>query len=161
MNKRLVHIAACAMLLSACQLGEPEPEPAAEKAAPMQEMAAQKSGLSLTVQNVSDSSLRLMIQNGRNNDFTYGRAFRIEQQLDGAWYAVPFQKNRDAFEEIALLAPPRKQTIETVDLGRLQKPLEAGKYRIVKAFRSFSIDENGRSVYGTEFWLAAPFQIGN
>lgn len=161
MKKGLIQLAACLLLLSGCQSEERAPEPVQEEQAPIQEITNEENGLSMTVKNVSDSELTLVIQNGRNSEFSYGRPFRIEQQIGETWYVLPFKENMDAFEDIGLLAPSRKQTIETVDLGRLEGPLTAGNYRIVKSFSEFSIDEEGVGVDTKEFSLAAPFEIQN
>ena len=160
MRKGFVQLAAFLLLLTGCQSEEPASKPPEEQTAPIQDLPNEQNGLSVAVKNVSDRELTLVIQNGRSTEFTYGRPFRIEKQISGSWYMIPFKENMDIFEDIGLLVSPRKQTIETVDLGRLDEPLSAGRYRIVKSFSKFSINEQGVGVNSDGFWLAAPFKIG-
>ncbi|MCP3760899.1 hypothetical protein NLX67_00625 [Domibacillus sp. A3M-37] len=159
MRKGIVQLAASLLLLSGCQSEEPAPKSPEEQTAPIQDLSNEQNGLSMTVKNVSGNGLTLVIQNGRNAEFTYGRSFLIEQKIGKTWYMVPFKENMNIFEDIGLLASPRKQTVETVDLGRLEGLLSSGSYRIVKSFSEFSINEKGAGVHSDEFQLAAPFEI--
>lgn len=155
MIKPLIQLAAVLIFLTGCQ---PEEQTIEMEKAPIQQLDSEENGLSISLREVTDSELTVVIQNGRNIDFTYGRPFRIEQRIDNAWYVLPFKEDGSVFEDIKLLAGPRKQTIETVSLSQLADPLVPGDYRIVKSFSAFSINEQGAGVDGEAFWLAAPFK---
>ncbi len=112
--------------------------------------AADESGIStmplemtMTVLDVTDGVVTVLIDNQSGYEMEYGESFSLETEQDGEWYVLPPQGTLE-FDDMAYILPDMTQAEETCDLTAYGD-LEAGHYRIVKdgMTAEFWLDENG------------------
>lgn len=89
-----------------------------------------KGGVSMTVEQVSDSEIVVEIHNGSQDDFIYGEYYSLQKKVDSDWYTMPVLEDNIAFPAIAITLPAGESIKKTYDLG-LFGPLEEGTYKLV------------------------------
>lgn len=97
----------------------------------------------MTVLDVTDGVVTVLIDNQSGYEMSYGEYFSLETEQDGEWYVLPPQGTLE-FDDIAYILQDMEQAEETCDLTAYGA-LPAGHYRIVKddMTAEFWLDENG------------------
>ncbi|MCC8181780.1 MAG: hypothetical protein LIO45_02185 [Clostridiales bacterium] len=86
--------------------------------------------MTMTVQDITDGVVTVLIDNQSGYEMEYGEYFALEMEREGEWYVLPPKDALD-FIGIAYILPDMEQAEATCDLTAYGE-LEAGHYRIVK-----------------------------
>ncbi|MEQ2595606.1 immunoglobulin-like domain-containing protein [[Clostridium] symbiosum] len=87
-------------------------------------------GVVISVEDIQPSRITVSIANNSGEEFSYGKYFTLQKQIDGQWYTMPTQADNIGFEDIACVLPDGKTASETYDLN-IYGTLEPGIYRLV------------------------------
>ena len=87
-------------------------------------------GVVMSVEDIQPSRITVSIANNSGEEFSYGRYFSLQKQIDGQWYTMPVQADNIGFEDLACVLPDGKSASETYDLN-IYGTLEPGIYRLV------------------------------
>lgn len=87
-------------------------------------------GLVMSGEDIRSNKITVSITNNSGEEFSYGRYFSLQKQIDGQWYTMPVQADNMGFEDIACVLPDGETVSETYDLG-IYGTLEPGVYRLV------------------------------
>ena len=87
-------------------------------------------GVVMSVEDIQPSRITVSITNNSCEEFSYGRYFSLQKQIDGQWYTMPVQADNIGFEDLACVLPDGKSASETYDLN-IYGTLEPGIYRLV------------------------------
>lgn len=80
---------------------------------------------------VGTEVITVFLTNDSDEEYYYGKEFRIEQQTDNGWQEVLFEEEM-AWIQIAIELTPGEQTEEPIDLTFFEEDLDPGQYRVVK-----------------------------
>jgi hypothetical protein len=87
---------------------------------------------------VSQSEIVIVYTNNTNEEFTYGKAYEIEQLEDGVWSAVPSLPGI-IWNDVAYAVGAGQSVTETIDLMHDFGGLSVGHYRITRDFHTDSL----------------------
>jgi hypothetical protein len=81
---------------------------------------------------VTTESIALTIKNESDEEHSYGVEFKLEKEIDGEWYEVPFE-GEVAWIMIAYILEANSENNETISFDLLDKnTLTEGNYRLIK-----------------------------
>lgn len=81
---------------------------------------------------VTTESIALTIKNESNEEHSYGVEFKLEKEIAGEWYEVPFE-GEVSWIMIAYILEANSENNETISFDLLDKnTLTEGNYRLIK-----------------------------
>ncbi|MGD6843071.1 immunoglobulin-like domain-containing protein [Bacillus infantis] len=87
---------------------------------------------------VSRTGMTVILQNHSDKQCIYGEDYRLEKNIGGDWYQVPFAEDGDhAFTGIGYDLGPSDVKEWNVNLEQFYGDLDTGEYRIVKEVLDF------------------------
>lgn len=87
-------------------------------------------GLVMSGEDIQSDKITVSITNNSGEEFSYGKYFSLQKQIDGQWYTMPVQADNIGFEDIAYVLLDGETVSETYDLG-IYGTLEPGVYRLL------------------------------
>lgn len=96
------------------------------------EFDIQNNEVSVEILEYTDTSMTYLLKNHTNNSYTYGEAYSIEYEKDGAWYYLKPIIENYGFTLIGYNLEPNQSREKSIDWEWLYGKLEIGKYRIIE-----------------------------
>ena len=87
-------------------------------------------GIVMSVEDIQSDGITVSITNNSGEEFSYGKYFSLQKQIDSKWYTMPVQAGNVGFEDIAYVLQDGKAANETYDLS-IYGTLEPGIYRLI------------------------------
>ncbi|APZ49599.1 hypothetical protein BW721_07965 [Jeotgalibaca sp. PTS2502] len=117
--------------LSACQKTV-DLEPSAYQDSDLNQLDGVTMLVTPTEYPVTTESIALTIKNESNEEHSYGVEFKLEKEIAGEWYEVPFE-GEVSWIMIAYILEANSENNETISFDLLDKnTLNEGNYRLIK-----------------------------
>lgn len=117
--------------LSACQKTV-DLEPSAYQDSDLNQLDGVTMLVTPTEYPVTTESIALTIKNESNEEHSYGVEFKLEKEIAGEWYEVPFE-GEVSWIMIAYILEANSENNETISFDLLDKnTLTEGNYRLIK-----------------------------
>lgn len=150
-------MASISLFLAAC-ITRPSPD-LLEDPSPRQEISAESEAITLSLEQITHTlpveKLNLNIHNTGSTFYTYGEFFYMEKETEDRWYMLAIDDgvfdDFSSFDNYGNRLSPGEATEETINPNDYALTLDAGKYRLVKAFSNEATSET--------IWLSVEFEV--